>query len=108
MSEGERKTFLHDEQGNWSMGRLCLAFHTVQTWIVVWLLFLDVIPTPEIKVLEILTGVYASMFFIFGAWVIGPRSFQYILPGVGSLLSPGNPGGSDSLSPLPRQRDDAP
>ena len=73
-----------DEKGKTSMGRTLLALHTLQNWIWMWLFILGIVEPLDSDVLNLLIGsLDVSMFFVFGAWVIGPRSFQYLLPQIG-------------------------
>ena len=80
--------WLHDEQGKTSTGRILLILHTIQNWVWIWLILIDAIQVPESDVLNLLIGsLDVTMFIVFGAWVIGPRSFQYLFPQIGAALS---------------------
>ena len=80
-------SILTDERGKRSMGRILLALHTLQNWVWMWLLFLGVVE-PDSGTLNLLIGsLDVTMFIVFGAWVIGPRSFQYLFPQIGAAVS---------------------
>ena len=83
-------SLLRDETGKWSMGRCLLAFHTLQNWIWMWLFILGIAAPLDSDVLNLLIGsLDVTMFIVFGAWVIGPRSFQYLFPQLGVLVTAG-------------------
>ena len=78
----------HDETGKSSMGRRLLLLHTFQNWIWIWLFILGLVEPPDSGVLNILIGsLDVTMFIVFGGWVIGPRSFQYLFPQIGAAVS---------------------
>ncbi len=80
-------SLLHDEKGKRSMGRILLAAHTVQNWIWMWLFILGWVKPLDSEVLNMLIGsLDVTMFIVFGGWVIGPRSFQYLFPQIGSIV----------------------
>ena len=82
-------SILTDERGKRSMGRILLALHTLQNWAWMWLLFLGVVE-PDSGTLNLLIGsLDVTMFIVFGAWVIGPRSFQYLFPQLGAVAAAG-------------------
>ena len=77
-------SLLSDETGKPSMGRTLLAIHTSFNWIWMWLFILGIAQPIDSDTLNLLIGsLDVSMFMVFGAWVIGPRSFQYLLPQIG-------------------------
>ena len=81
-------SLLHDEKGKKSMGRILLAFHTLQNWAWMWLFILGYASPLESDVLNLLIGsLDVTMFVVFGAWVLGPRSFQYLFPQIGAAVS---------------------
>ena len=77
-------SLFRDEKGKVSMARALLAIHTLQNWIWMWLFIVGVARPLDSETLNLLIGsLDVSMFMVFGAWVIGPRSFQYLLPQIG-------------------------
>ena len=83
-------SLLHDEKGKRSMGRILLALHTFQNWVWMWLFILGLVQPLDSDTLNLLIGsLDVSMFIVFGGWVIGPRSFQYLFPQLGSLVTAG-------------------
>ena len=83
-------SLLHDETGKRSMGRTLLAAHTLQNWTWMWLFILGVAQPLDSDTLNLLIGsLDVTMFVVFGAWVIGPRSFQYLFPQLGALVTAG-------------------
>ena len=81
-------SLLHDETGKRSMGRTLLAAHTLQNWTWMWLFILGVAQPLDSDTLNLLIGsLDVTMFIVFGAWVIGPRSFQYLFPQLGAAVS---------------------
>ena len=81
MSE-ERKTILHDEQGNWSMGRILLLGSLVLTFLLIVIdTFVEAeVPGPAYALLgTVFTGLLA--------WVAGPRIAQYVGPQMGAVAS---------------------
>lgn len=82
--------FLNDESGKLSMGRLLLATHTVLNWVFLTVLIFGLVEAPESETLNLLIGsLDVTMFIVFGAWVIGPRSFQYLFPQIGATVRAG-------------------
>ncbi len=80
--------FMADEQGNRSLGRALLLTHTGFNWIWMWLFILGRVKPMDSDVLNMLIGsLDVTMFIVFGAWVIGPRSFQYLFPQIGAVAS---------------------
>ena len=80
--------FMADEQGNRSLGRALLLTHTGFNWIWMWLFILGRVKPMDSDVLNMLIGsLDVTMFIVFGAWVIGPRSFQYLFPQIGATAS---------------------
>lgn len=79
-------SMFNDEKGKTSMGRALLLTHTFFNWIWMWLLILGWVK-PEGDVLNMLMGLDGTMFIVFGGWVIGPRSFQYLFPQLGAVAS---------------------
>ncbi|MEE8551483.1 MAG: hypothetical protein V3T08_09560 [Gemmatimonadota bacterium] len=83
-------SLLHDEKGKKSMGRILLALHTLQNWVWMWLFILGVVQPLDSDTLNLLIGsLDVTMFIVFGGWVIGPRSFQYLFPQLGALAAAG-------------------
>ncbi len=81
-------SLLRDEKGKWSMARVLLASHTLQNWVWMWLFILGWVRPIDSDTLNLLIGsLDVSMFVVFGAWVIGPRSFQYLFPQIGAAVS---------------------
>ena len=79
---------LHDEKGKPSMARILLAAHTLQNWIWMWLFISGIARPLDSDTLNLLIGsLDVTMFIVFGAWVIGPRSFQYQFPQIGAVAS---------------------
>jgi hypothetical protein len=79
--------FMSDEQGNRSLGRALLLTHTGFNWIWMWLFILGRVKPMDSDVLNMLIGsLDVTMFIVFGAWVVGPRSFQYLFPQIGSAV----------------------
>ena len=79
---------LHDEKGKRSMGRVLLAFHTLQNWVWMWLFILGIAEPLDSDTLNLLIGsLDVTMFLVFGSWVLGPRSFQYLFPQIGAAIS---------------------
>ena len=79
--------FMADEQGNRSLGRALLLTHTGFNWIWMWLFILGRVKPMDSDVLNMLIGsLDVTMFIVFGAWVIGPRSFQYLFPQIGEAI----------------------
>ena len=84
-------SILHDESGKPSMGRILLAVHTLQNWAWMWLFILGIVKPLDSDTLNLLIGsLDVTMFVVFGAWVIGPRSFQYLFPQMGGLVTAGS------------------
>ncbi len=79
-------SMFNDEKGKTSMGRALLLTHTFFNWIWMWLLILGWV-RPEGDVLNMLMGLDGTMFLVFGSWVIGPRSFQYLFPQLGAVAT---------------------
>ena len=80
-------SILHDESGKPSMGRILLAVHTLQNWIWMWLFILGIVAPLDSDTLNLLIGsLDVTMFVVFGAWVLGPRSFQYLFPQIGAAV----------------------
>ena len=80
--------FFNDERGKASMGRALLLTHTLFNWVWMWLFILGVVEPMEGEVLNMLIGsLDVTMFIVFGGWVIGPRSFQYLFPQIGAAVS---------------------
>ena len=70
------------------MGRILLALHTLQNWTWMWLFILGVVRPLDSDTLNLLIGsLDVTMFVVFGGWVIGPRSFQYLFPQLGVLAA---------------------
>ena len=83
-------SLLHDEKGKVSMGRILLALHTLQNWVWMWMFILGGVQPLDSDTLNLLIGsLDVTMFIVFGGWVIGPRSFQYLFPQLGALASAG-------------------
>ncbi len=81
-------SLIHDEKGKASMGRALLLVHTLQNWVWMWLFILGKVAPLESDVLNLLIGsLDVTMFIVFGGWVIGPRSFQYLFPQIGAAVS---------------------
>ncbi len=81
-------SLLHDEKGKRSMGRALLLTHTVFNWMWMWMYILGLAKPIDSGVLDMLIGgLDVTMFIVFGAWVIGPRSFQYLFPQIGAVAS---------------------
>ena len=81
-------SLLHDETGKLSMGRVLLLAHAVQNWAWMWLFILGRVEPLDSDVFSMLIGsLDVTMFVVFGAWVIGPRSFQYLFPQLGAVVS---------------------
>lgn len=80
-------SLIKDESGKISMGRCLLAVHTIQNWAWMWMFILGVVKPLDSDVLNMLIGsLDVTMFIVFGGWVIGPRSFQYLFPQIGSVV----------------------
>ena len=80
-------SLLRDEKGKVSMARVLLALHTLQNWFWMWLFILGIVQPLDSETLNLLIGsLDVTMFMVFGAWVIGPRSFQYLLPQIGAAV----------------------
>ena len=78
---------LLDENGKPSMARCLLAVHTLQNWAWMWILILGIRKPPESDVLNLLIGsLDVSMFMVFGAWVIGLRSFAHLFPQIAAAV----------------------
>lgn len=81
-------TFLTDESGKLSQGRALLTGHTLLNWMWIWLLLSGRWTPPQSDVLNLLIGsLDVTMFIVFGAWVVGPRSFQYLFPQIGKAVA---------------------
>ena len=79
--------FMADEQGNRSLGRALLLTHTAFNWLWMWLFILGWVEPVDSDVFNMLIGsLDVTMFIVFGAWVIGPRSFQYLFPQIGKAI----------------------
>lgn len=79
----ERKTWLHDEQGNLSGGRLMLSGSLILTFV---LIFADSLSYR----VDVPGAAYALLGTIFTgllAWVAGPRIAQYVGPQMGAVAS---------------------
>ena len=80
-------SLLNDEKGKRSMGRALLLAHTAQNWVWMWLFILGIVEPMDGDVLNMLIGsLDVTMFIVFGGWVIGPRSFQYLFPQLGAAV----------------------
>ena len=83
-------SLLRDEKGKLSMARVLLALHTLQNWIWMWFFILGVVEPLDSDTLNMLIGsLDVTMFIVFGGWVIGPRSFQYLFPQIGAVVQAG-------------------
>jgi len=81
-------SMFNDEKGKTSMGRALLLTHTFFNWIWMWLFILGLVEPMDGDVLNMLIGsLDVTMFIVFGGWVIGPRSFQYLFPQLGTVAS---------------------
>lgn len=81
-------SIFQDEKGKTSMGRALLLTHTFFNWIWMWLFILGLVDPVDSDVFNMLIGsLDVTMFIVFGAWVIGPRSFQYLFPQIGTVAS---------------------
>ena len=81
-------SIFQDEKGKTSMGRALLLTHTFFNWIWMWLFILGWVDPVDSDVFNMLIGsLDVTMFIVFGAWVIGPRSFQYLFPQIGAVAS---------------------
>ena len=81
-------SILTDERGKRSMGRILLALHTLQNWAWMWLFILGWVQPLDSDTMNLLIGsLDVTMFIVFGGWVIGPRSFQYLFPQIGAAVS---------------------
>lgn len=76
------KSFLQDEQGNWSMGRCMLLCSLVITYgLIICDMFVSVdVPAPAYALL-------ATIFAGLLTWVAGPRVMQYVGPVVSAVAS---------------------
>ena len=84
-------SLLRDETGKLSMGRILLAVHTLQNWAWIWLFITGKVQPLDSDTLNLLIGsLDVTMFIVFGGWVIGPRSFQYLFPQLGSVITAGS------------------
>ena len=80
-------SLLRDEKGKLSMARVLLALHTLQNWAWMWLFILGLVEPLDSDTLNMLIGsLDVTMFVVFGAWVLGPRSFQYLFPQIGAVV----------------------
>jgi hypothetical protein len=78
---------MSDEQGKFSIGRLLLVLHITQNWVWVNAIMFDWITPADSDVLNLLIGsLDVTIFMVLGAWVIGPRSFQYLFPQIGKAI----------------------
>lgn len=78
---------LRDEQGKISIARICLVVHLTQNWVWMNLLIFGVLKPTDSDVLNLLIGsLDVSILIGLFAWVIGPRSFQYLFPQLGAAV----------------------
>ena len=83
-------SLLRDEKGKVSMARVLLGIHTLQNWAWMWLFILGRVQPMDSDVLNLLIGsLDVTMFMVFGAWALGPRSFAYIFPQLGAVAAAG-------------------
>ena len=76
-----------DEQGKFSIGRLLFIIHIALNWVWIHALLYERIHPPDSEVLNLLIGsLDVTIFMTLGAWVIGPRSFQYLFPQIGKAV----------------------
>lgn len=76
-----------DEQGKFSTARALLIVHTAQNWLWINAIMFGWIAPPDSDVLNLLIGsLDVTIFLVLGAWVIGPRSFQYLFPQIGATV----------------------
>jgi len=78
---------MSDEQGKFSIGRLLLVIHTGLNWLWINAIIFGLAAPPDSDVLNVFIGsLDVTIFITFGAWVIGPRSFQYLFPQIGKAV----------------------
>ena len=78
---------LSDEQGKTSIGRVLLIVHTALNWVWINSIIFGHATPPDSDILNIFVGsLDVTIFMVLGAWVIGPRSFQYIFPQMGKVV----------------------
>lgn len=79
---------MSDEQGKFSIGRLLFVLHIALNWLWINAIIFGLATPPDSDVLSVFIGsLDVTIFMVLGAWVIGPRSFQYLFPQIGGLLS---------------------